>query len=105
MFTVCAWCERYLGTTRDAGPVVSHGICDPCKARQQWANVPVIVVSPHRAEMRPVLEQLLRGEPAIKVVIDRRVGDRRRSRDNPSADGERRRGPDRRRRPADAVLT
>ncbi len=64
----------------------------------------MIVVSPHRAELRAVLEHLLRGEPAIRVVVDRRVGDRRRSRGKPDSDGERRRGPDRRRRPADAFL-
>jgi hypothetical protein len=104
MVTVCAWCERYLGTSRDAGPMVSHGICDPCAARQRWTHAPVIVVAPHRAEMRAVLEQLLRGEPAIRVVVDRRAGERRRSRSETDSGAERRREPDRRRRPADAFL-
>lgn len=103
MVTVCAWCERYLGSTMDAGPM-NHGICIPCSVRQRWVDTPIIVVARHRAEMIPVLEQLLRGEPAIQVVIDRRVGDRRRREGDPDRAGERRRGPDRRQRPADAVF-
>jgi hypothetical protein len=103
MVTVCAWCERYLGA-RDAEPVVSHGICEPCAARQRWAHAPTIVVARHRAEMHAVLEQLLRGEPAMPIVIDRRVGNRRRSREETDSGRERRRDPDRRRRPADAIL-
>jgi hypothetical protein len=105
MVTVCAWCERFLGAT-DTGPaVVTHGICDPCAARQRWPDAPVIVVAPHRADMCAVLEQVLRGEPPIRIVIDRRVGDRRLSRGAPESLWERRRGPDRRRLPADAVLS
>ena len=104
MFTVCAWCERYLGETRDAGPVITHGICDPCAARQKWAEPPVLVVARHRADLREVLEQLLRGEPAVRIVVDRRVGDRRRRRDEPGFGGDRRGGPDRRNLPADATL-
>jgi hypothetical protein len=104
MVTVCAWCERYLGSTMDAGPMVTHGICNPCSVRQRWVDPPIIVVARHRAEMSAVLEQLLRGEPAIRVVIDRRVGDRRGRGGDPDRAGERRRGPDRRQRPADAVF-
>ena len=103
MVTVCAWCERYLGSTMDAGPMVTHGICPPCLARQKWAESPVIVVSRNRADIQVVLEHLLRGEPAVRIVMDRRVGDRR-QRGAEAGDGERRRGPDRRRRRADAIL-
>ena len=104
MITVCAWCERFLGASgRDQ--TVTHGICASCAASQRSPDVPTIVIARHRAEMRAVLERLLRGDPAIQVVIDRRVGDRRRSRSAPDAAWEHRRGPDRRRRPADAVLT
>ena len=102
MVTVCAWCERYLGPG-DAGPGVSHGICEPCAARQRWAEPPVVVVARHRADLREVLEHLLRGEPAVRIVVDRRIGDRRRSRGE-SVPGDRRGGPDRRHLPADATL-
>ena len=103
MITVCAWCERFLGA-KGADPVVTHGICEPCAARQRWQDTPVIVVARHRAEMHAVLQQLLRGEPAMRIVIDRRVSDRRRSRVEPDSTWEHRRGPDRRRRPADAIF-
>ena len=103
MFTVCAWCQRYLGPG-DAEPAVSHGICEPCSARQRWSENPVIVVARHRADLRDVLEHLLRGEPAVRIVVDRRVGDRRRSRGAPASGGDRRGGPDRRHLPADAIL-
>jgi hypothetical protein len=63
----------------------------------------MLVIARKRAEMRPVLQELLRGEPAVAIVVDRRVGDRRRSRGEPAA-GERRRDPNRRRRQADAIL-
>ena len=103
MVTVCAWCERYLGA-KETEPPVSHGICAMCAARQRWSDTPVIVVSRDRADLRAVLEHLLHGEPAMRIVIDRRVGDRRRSRVEPDSAWEHRRGPDRRRRPADAIL-
>lgn len=103
MVTVCAWCQRYLGA-REPEPVISHGICEPCSARQKWADSPMIVVSRERADIHVVLEHLLRGEPAVRIVLDRRVADRRHGRAEPASPGERRRGPDRRRRPADAIL-
>jgi hypothetical protein len=103
MVTVCAWCERFLGA-KETEPMVTHGICTPCAARQRWADAPVIVVSRERADLRPVLEHLLHGEPAIRVVVDRRAGDRRRDASAPDAAGERRHATDRRQRPADAHL-
>ena len=104
MVTICAWCERYLGTTGEAGPVVTHGICAPCAARQRWTDAPVIVIARHRAELHTVLKQLLRGEPAMRIVVDRRVGDRRRSKAEPGSTWDNPRGRDRRRRPPDAIF-
>lgn len=103
MVTVCAWCERFLGGREDEPPV-THGICGPCTARQRWSDPPVIVIASHRAELLPVLEHLLHGDPPIRLVVDRRAGERRRSRAETGSDAERRREPDRRRHPADAFL-
>lgn len=103
MITVCAWCERYLGST-DAELVVTHGICAPCASTQRSVGTPTIVVARHRAEMHAVLEQLLSSQPSMRVVLDRRMVDRRRSRDEPESAGERRGHRDRRRSSADAVL-
>ena len=103
MIVVCAWCERFLGAS-GAELVVSHGICEPCAASERQPASPVIVISRHRAEMRGAIECLLRADPAIRVVIDRRFGDRRRGAGEAESAGERRRGSDRRLRPADAIL-
>ena len=96
MVTICAWCDRYLGS--DAQEVeVSHGICAPCTARQQWRDTPMLIVSPHREDMVEVLRHLLQGIPEVTVVVERRQHDRRQGRLVPPPVVERRRGPDRRR--------
>jgi hypothetical protein len=92
MVTVCAWCDRYLGSTDTP---VTHGICDDCTARQRWHDAPVLVVAPHREPMVAVLRHLLRGSPEVKIVLDRRRVDRRRRALPPPM--ERRAGADRRR--------
>ena len=36
MVTICAWCQRYLGTKEPlADPSLTHGICKTCAMRQQ----------------------------------------------------------------------
>jgi hypothetical protein len=79
MVRICAWCHRYLGIKQSHQGGISHGICRPCTARQQWKQSPVLVVSAELKHVVPVLEELLRGEPAIRIVLERRNGDRRRS--------------------------
>jgi hypothetical protein len=95
MVTVCAWCDRHLGPD-DA--VVTHGICSPCTARQHWRDSPVLVVSPHREALIPVLRHLLQGSPEVKIVLERRQDRRRRSAVVALPAEERRSGSDRRRR-------
>jgi hypothetical protein len=95
MVTVCAWCDRYLGP--DETPV-THGICLACTARQHWRESPVLVVSRHREPMVPVLRHLLQGSPEVKIVVERREDERRRSRAADTIVIERRSGQDRRRR-------
>ena len=78
MVTVCAWCEKYMGSKEPLlDPSVSHGICSACVERQTLAETPVLVVSPARAGTIPLLNTLLRGAPDIAIVVDRRNGDRR----------------------------
>ncbi len=38
----------------------------------------VLVVSRERASVLPMLRELLQGEPAVSIVVDRRCGERRR---------------------------
>jgi len=77
MVRVCAWCHRYLGVKHSHQGGISHGICAPCAARQRWKVAPVLVVSPELKHVVPVLAELLRGEPEIRIVLERRDGDRR----------------------------
>src|ERR1700687_2173001 len=93
MVTVCAWCDRYLGS-KDAE--VTHGICSACTARQHWRESPVLVVAPHREGMVEVLRHLLQGSPEVTIVVDRRRQQRRHRALVPPI--ERRTSPDRRRR-------
>jgi hypothetical protein len=97
MVTVCAWCQRFLGLKPSSEPTVSHGICESCRSRQEWGeDVPTLIVGKSRAHMVPVLSEILRGAPEIRVVIDRRSRDRRSTQRRSAGLYDRRRGPDRR---------
>lgn len=99
LVVVCAWCERFLGFKQTNGAAaISHGMCQACLARHQWDEEPTLVVSRERAPMMPILQDILRGTPEIRVVVDRRQSERRRVPGPDSAGG--RRGPERRRSPA-----
>jgi hypothetical protein len=78
MITVCAWCQKYMGSREPLhDPSVSHGICSGCVERDPFDDAPVLVVSRDRAEAIPVLLSLLRGAPEIAIVVDRRSTARR----------------------------
>jgi hypothetical protein len=104
MITVCAWCEKYLGSKEPLeDPGITHGICPACIERQTLDEVPVLVVSPERAGTIPALNALLGGTPDISIVVDRRSGERRNGRGNgngqPEPLADERRCEDRRRGP------
>ena len=78
MVTVCAWCQKYMGSKEPLhDPAVSHGICSDCIERETLEDAPVLVVSRGRAEAIPMLQSLLRGAPEIAIVVDRRACERR----------------------------
>ena len=81
MVHICAWCERFLGLkTPEPKVQLTHGICNPCLERQAWQDddgAPVLVVSRRRAHLLPMITELLRGSPNIRVVVDRRQTERR----------------------------
>jgi hypothetical protein len=79
MITVCAWCQKYMGMKDPlADPAVTHGICNTCALRQRIGDMPTLIIAKERADTLPVLRALLTGTPAIRVVVDRREGERRR---------------------------
>jgi len=78
MVTVCAWCQKYMGSKEPLhDPAVSHGICGDCIERETLDEAPVLVVSRGRAEAIPMLQSLLRGAPEIAIIVDRRASERR----------------------------
>ena len=88
MVTVCAWCQKYMGSMEPFhDPAVSHGICGSCIERDSLDDAPVLVVSPRRAEAIPVLQTLLRGAPEIAIVVDRRAHERRSDHEDESDHG------------------
>src|SRR5262249_5151581 len=79
MVTVCAWCQRFMGMKeRLTDPSLTPGICQTCTLRQQLGGFPTLVISRDRPDALPFFRRLLRGTPAIQVVLDRREGERRR---------------------------
>lgn len=92
MITVCAWCQKYMGMKDPLGdPAVTHGICHTCALRQQIGEMPTLIIAKERADTLPVLRALLTGTPTIRVVVDRREGERRRLADAAeAAEAERR---------------
>ena len=89
MITVCAWCQKYMGMKEPVSDAaVTHGICHTCALRQQIGEMPTLIIAKERADTLPVLRALLTGTPTIRVVVDRREGERRRLAE--AADAERR---------------
>jgi hypothetical protein len=104
MFTVCAWCDRLMAKPPAAEvTLVTHGICAACAARQDWRDSPTLVVSRQHAHLAPVLSQLLRGEPHVNVLVDRRSAERRQL-ERPDIGLERRARADRRQSGTPLVL-
>jgi len=88
MVTVCAWCQRYMGSKEPLhDPAVSHGICAGCVERQTLADAPVVVVNPARIATLPLLRTLLGGTPDVTIVVDRRSGERRNGHGNGNGGG------------------
>jgi hypothetical protein len=88
MVTVCAWCQKYMGSKEPLqDPAVSHGICSACVERQSLTDTPVVVVSPSRVATIPLLQTLLRGAPDVTIIVDRRSGERRNGGSNGNGHG------------------
>lgn len=99
MIVVCAWCDRFMGLREPASQTdVSHGMCAPCRDRHGWKKEPVLVVSRDCAPLAETMREILRGQPPVRVIVDRRQGERR-AVEPRAATPEERRGTERRGRP------
>jgi hypothetical protein len=57
MVTVCAWCQKYMGSREPFGEArVSHGICDACLARESLTGAPAPRAGRDHAPEPPALE-------------------------------------------------
>jgi hypothetical protein len=97
VIVVCAWCERFLGLREPSTQAdVSHGMCGPCRERYAWKKQPVLVVNRDLAGLADTVREILRGQPPVRVIVDRRHGERRAGGPRASATPDARRGPERR---------
>lgn len=110
MKVICALCQRegkpgYLEEREPFdNPAVTHGLCSPHK-EQLLESIPsrsfpdvdlLIVVRPNDTPLYEYLQRSFTGVPRVKVIVERRVGDRRRA--QRLVAGERRRHETRRNR-------
>jgi hypothetical protein len=86
MVLVCAWCSRFLGMKDPLERIeLSHGICHICSVRLNWIDeegltrrgAPTLVVGKSRRDLLPLLKDVFRAVPEIRVTLDRREGERR----------------------------
>jgi hypothetical protein len=99
MVTVCAWCQKYMGSREPLDShELTHGICDDCREREHLhAGGVLLVVSRARAGHVGRLRSWLRGAPVTAIVLDRRTADRRHRPDGPPPPTADRRSAERRR--------
>ena len=98
MKAVCAWCGAILADGEPGERGVSHGICLAC-SRIWSAGLPRCVVLPSsRSFLLPDVQRAFREIRDLRVIVDRRQGERRRQRRQVSIERRERRQ-DRRRVP------
>jgi hypothetical protein len=98
MRAVCAWCGTTLeeGDPGDGG--VSHGICPACSRAWSAGLAGCVVLPSQRSFLLPGIQQAFREIRDLRVIVDRRLGERRRER-QPVSRERRASSRDRRQRP------
>ncbi len=99
MQAVCAWCGTTIVEGDPGGTSVSHGICPRCAREWFPGDTRYAVVPPDRSFLFPEIHSAFQVVRGIRVIVDRRRGDRRQRNDRVRCD---RRLPsrDRRRQPS-----
>ncbi len=87
MLRVCAWCRLFLGLKRPLDRwEMTHGICRECEARFNtppgpflMATAPrILIVARDPIALEAAGELVARAGHSVRVLADRRQGDRRR---------------------------
>jgi hypothetical protein len=78
MRVVCAWCGTTVVEGDPGGTWVSHGICAQCSQRFFPTGLRHAVVPSDRSFLFSEIERAFKVVPAIRVIVDRRRGERRR---------------------------
>lgn len=99
MRAVCAWCGTTLAEGDPGDRGVSHGICPACS--RAWSAGPMrcVVLPSHRSFLLPDIRRAFREIRDLRVIVDRRLGERRRERQQVSSE-RRGRSRDRRQLPS-----
>jgi hypothetical protein len=80
MRAVCAWCGTVLAEGDPEDRRVSHGICPACSRAWSAGLARCVVLPPHRSFLLPDIQQAFREIRDLRVIVDRRLGERRRER-------------------------
>ncbi len=78
MRAVCAWCGTIISEGGPGDTQVSHGICPQCSRRYFALGVRYAVVPRDRPFLLAEIEGAFRAVRGIRVILDRRRGERRR---------------------------
>jgi len=79
---ICSWCQKDLGVKEPLDdPTITSGICRECLGELVTPEMKgYLVVSRPFAHLYSDASELLRSRPEIRVIVDRRYGDRRQAR-------------------------
>ncbi len=80
MRAVCAWCGAILAEGDPGDRGISHGICPACSRAWSAGLARCVVLPPHRSFLLPDIQQAFREIRDLRVIVDRRLGERRRER-------------------------
>lgn len=78
MRAVCAWCGTTIAEGEPGDTLVSHGICPQCARRFFPTGFRYAVVPPDRSFLFPEIQSAFEAVRGIRVILDRRRGERRR---------------------------
>ena len=78
MRAVCAWCGATRAEGEPGDRAVSHGICPACSRIWSAGLTRCVVLPSQRAFLLPEIQRAFRDIRDVRVVVDRRQGERRR---------------------------